>query len=58
MFARAHVVRADKGVRGKEATKVAYERDSANPRGRSQTYQFASNVGYPLEYDQQLEVLF
>lgn len=43
---------------GKEATKVAYERDPANPRGAgmSSVYQFASNVGYPLEYDQQLEV--
>lgn len=58
-FLRPHVdIHADKGVRGEEATKVAYERDPANPRGQSQAYQFASNVGYPLEYDQQLEVLF
>lgn len=49
----------NKGVQdGKEATKVAYERDPANPRGRPWAYQFASNVGYPLEYDQQLDVLF
>lgn len=30
----------------------------ANPRGRPRTYQSVPNVGYPLEYDQQLEVLF
>jgi len=30
----------------------------ANPRGRPRTYQYVPNVGYPLEYDQQLEVLF
>lgn len=50
-------IHVNKGVHGgKEATKVAYERDPANPRGRPSAYQSDANLGYPLEYDQQLEL--